>query len=1030
MKWFHFKIFAALLFLSSVVFAQSAPFPNPDGRPGDCATLSGPTGMLKKMTKTFEATNYNTCFSWDNRGNMQGRVGSNGFLTDFTYDLLGRITLNRDVMGDERTPTYNVKQQIQQLQEPLHNSMEPAAPPNKVTQFGYDIIGNVLTSQVVGGDLWRNHYDADFQAKANVGPDGHLAAIQTFQSLGRLGTVGVAEVDGQGNIINESLGRTKLSYNEGGQLDGIINGVGSQWTITPDPLGRIKQNRAPDGTTVAFGYDDGNRLVWQEIRNAAGVMQERTDWAYDILNRLTQMQHTKAGDANVWKTDWFYNNFGMTEVESSSLNNQLYFTKTRNYDHFHRPITLTLPSTGSWNYTYNPAGQLQNISHSALGQEKFFEYDPAGRIKSVRDGFNNTTNYSYDSQGNVVKIVPPVGDPEIFYYDLNGRMKQKLTGLWSMQFLYDGAGRYQKWMNSAMSGTRYDYKLDTGLIQAAVLPTNAQYTVTQRDLDGRLTRWTDPNGTEFFIYYDVNGRPSQLQISIGPSVSYRAWKYDESGHLLAIGESMTQPPSQFSQFVNGPTNPPPPYDPNLISVVRFTYNALGYPIVENEWVAGVWYTTTTSFAAGGSGIQSSTTYPSGLRADRTTDLAGKVITLRGVWNNQSIVIADYNYEKQPNFPDSPRLNSVELQNQIIRGNFIYDANQRVMQHQVLKNGVETGKIRYKYSPRGEWIARSDHFYPVAQNLISYNVTQGVNELRNPVWWSLIDDATFDQIANNTSSFEGPLAVQRYFYNTAQHRTIQSTKDPNAGLAGIATNGTSLEHTIRADNVSQSSVMRACRYNASGQQEWCDPNIPDVNFTFDPDSNGNLRSNKVVGAAGPTHTFDLLGRLISVTNPMQNKTITYQYDGLKRLIRRKVVQNGNVIMENHFAWEGDRLVESRRVAGGNQTLNYVYGRNENDLVARTDTFNTNYYMQYGDGSVAMLMDSQGTVLEWYRYNPFGDTRAWKFNMGQVLSVPLSSTATTQLYKGQYYDSLTGYYFLNGEWYDPVNGQSLNAQGVQL
>ena len=82
-----------------------------------------------------------------------------------------------------------------------------------------------------------------------------------------------------------------------------------------------------------------------------------------------------------------------------------------------------------------------------------------------------------------------------------------------------------------------------------------------------------------------------------------------------------------------------------------------------------------------------------------------------------------------------------------------------------------------------------------------------------------------------------------------------------------------------------------------------------------------------------------------------------------------------------------------------------------------------------GDVTALLDTQGNVVVKYAYD------AW----GKVLSVTDSSgNAITDeyhvgnqnpfRYRGYYYDTETGFYYLQSRYYDPETGRFINADGV--
>ena len=83
----------------------------------------------------------------------------------------------------------------------------------------------------------------------------------------------------------------------------------------------------------------------------------------------------------------------------------------------------------------------------------------------------------------------------------------------------------------------------------------------------------------------------------------------------------------------------------------------------------------------------------------------------------------------------------------------------------------------------------------------------------------------------------------------------------------------------------------------------------------------------------------------------------------------------------------------------------------------------WYIRNGQNDIAGIIDSTGTQVVSYTYDSWG--------------VPISTTGSMAgtigeinpfRYRGYYYDSETGLYYLNSRYYDPVIGRFINADGL--
>ena len=80
---------------------------------------------------------------------------------------------------------------------------------------------------------------------------------------------------------------------------------------------------------------------------------------------------------------------------------------------------------------------------------------------------------------------------------------------------------------------------------------------------------------------------------------------------------------------------------------------------------------------------------------------------------------------------------------------------------------------------------------------------------------------------------------------------------------------------------------------------------------------------------------------------------------------------------------------------------------------TATPETYYYITNLQGDVTYLINGSGTTVARYSYDPYGQIQLAFGSMAEVN--PLR-------YRGYYYDSETGYYYLQSRYYDPEIGST--------
>ena len=108
--------------------------------------------------------------------------------------------------------------------------------------------------------------------------------------------------------------------------------------------------------------------------------------------------------------------------------------------------------------------------------------------------------------------------------------------------------------------------------------------------------------------------------------------------------------------------------------------------------------------------------------------------------------------------------------------------------------------------------------------------------------------------------------------------------------------------------------------------------------------------------------------------------------------------------------------------GSDTIVFLYDEKANRY--GFDYNGTKYYYIFNvQGDVIGILNQAGQKIVSYTYDPWG----------KVLSVDGSEASTIgQLnpirYRGYYYDTETGFYYLQSRYYDPITRRFLNADGI--
>ena len=144
---------------------------------------------------------------------------------------------------------------------------------------------------------------------------------------------------------------------------------------------------------------------------------------------------------------------------------------------------------------------------------------------------------------------------------------------------------------------------------------------------------------------------------------------------------------------------------------------------------------------------------------------------------------------------------------------------------------------------------------------------------------------------------------------------------------------------------------------------------------------------------------------------------FAYDGLNRQVSRTV---GGVTTYN--VWDGWDLIEEYQSAGGGaMTAEYLYGAGGLIAAAQVAAGQLNYYYQDGSGSTSHLADSNGNLLEWYRYD--FDGTPFFYNPNDTQRNPNQSTYSVRhLFTGQQWYKEIGLYDLRNRFSPPTSAAS--------
>jgi RHS repeat-associated protein len=178
---------------------------------------------------------------------------------------------------------------------------------------------------------------------------------------------------------------------------------------------------------------------------------------------------------------------------------------------------------------------------------------------------------------------------------------------------------------------------------------------------------------------------------------------------------------------------------------------------------------------------------------------------------------------------------------------------------------------------------------------------------------------------------------------------------------------------------------------------------------------DLKGNMTAGFDGSTYQYDAQNRLTRAIN--NGVTTDFKYDGLNRQVSRSVTGQPT----KFSMWDGWDLVEEYHMSGNNAIVDARYLHGPTGLVKNLTA--NRYYYQDGSGSTSHLANSNGNLLEWYRYDLQGTPI-----VSDDPSNNVSAYGVRHLFTGQQWYSELGLYDLRNRFYSPDIGRFLQPDPI--
>ena len=721
--------------------------------------------------------------SYDANGNVSSRVDFNGNRSNFTYDLARNLETSRTEGLTAAGGTTPQTRTISTQWHPTYRLPTGIAEPLRITTMTYDTAGSMLTRSIQATTDISGAQG--FSATASGAP---RTWTYTYNANGKVLTVDGPRTDLLDVTTYTYYTDDDPDFGKRGNVATITNAAGHVTGITAyNPNGQPVTMVDANGLTTTMTYDARLRL---KTRNVGG---ELTTYDYDFAGQLTKVT-LPDGSFLSYDYDTAHRLVGMED----SLGNR---------------VSYTLDAMGN-----RTAEQVRDPVNQ-LAQTRTRVYNNLNRLFRELGAQNQTTEYGYDEQGNVVSVKDPLNRVTTNQYDALNRLRQVTSPApisAVTQYAYDGIDQLISVTDPRSLVTGYTVN-GLGNLTLQSSPDTGNTTNTH-DAAGNLLTQTDAKGQLTTYAYDAINRVTLITFHDGSTQQYG---YDQGSNSIGRLSSITE---------RDPAN-------NVTSVIAYAYDQHGRVTAETRTVAGIQHVLAYRYDSAGRLDQ--LTYPSGRLVNYSFDGLGRVggITTTKPSDQPQTVVSNVAYHPFGG------VKGYTLGNGQVYTRGI-DLDGRIASYTL---GAQAYAIGYDAASRIEFISQVG--VPANTNTYGYD---NLDRLTSAVLPGTPYAYSYDAVGNRTSKTSGS-STDTYAYSPSSNRIASITPssgplrsftfDPNGSTTADGTN--SYAYDVRGRMVQATSSIGATSYqvNALGQRIRKTNTLGDTVFHYDTQG-------KLIAETGP------------------------------------------------------------------------------------------------------------------------------------------------------------------------------------
>ncbi|MEU8294611.1 RHS repeat-associated core domain-containing protein [Streptomyces pseudogriseolus] len=522
-------------------------------------TYTTPTGYSKDLKKNADGTYTLT----DRKSGTKDTYNQYGTLTKVTDKNDGTITVDQHDEGSEYKGfklTETRSGRWIDLVKTYPNQWQAKDHTGRTAVLDLDAAGNLAKVTDTAGKATAYEYDSSRRLTKVTTPEGTVTLF-TYDSHNRVTSMQRATgTSGSGHAgptwrydytaaTPSDAGTTTVTDPDGDATKYVHNADG-EVTKATDPLGHSRHSTyknhltqtaidamgtGSDGTggnTTTYGWDDRNNPVSQKLPMGAtaSVSAYQTIAGTDLPSDMTGAN----GRKDTFKYDTNGNTLSVTTSGTAG--------GTREYTYngadptcggFEGQRCTAKDGNGkATSFTYDDQGNLIKVKPPAPLGETTYTYDALGRVETVKDGRGITTVYAYDTRDRV-REVSSTNFTVTYTYDGDGNVTTRSDASGFTKWEYDKLNResVRTLQNGAQTALAYtpggdvdfytdptgttDYTWDkAGRLDYLTAP-DGKKTDFDYNNNGKRTKTVYPGGTTQTVTIDDNGRPQAIKTTSG-----------------------------------------------------------------------------------------------------------------------------------------------------------------------------------------------------------------------------------------------------------------------------------------------------------------------------------------------------------------------------------------------------------------------------------------------------------------------------------------------------------------------------------